>query len=514
MSSKNIHTDSALFQTWTQLAKALTELLHPVLEVTLLDGTNLELTTSYNSLGTSHQDELLTDDELLLVHSGAREASAPAMETLKGGRQVKRCVVPVYGDDGALTLVMRARFDASLFLNVQQLISTLTHVDSAKAPAEDSWQKRVDAAIESYLREHRTTLGGATREHKRDLVAALNAQGLFDYKDAANYIADAMGTSRATIYNYLKWATTLKRVHIHQVDAFTDKPFGGNPAGVVLDANELSDDLMRKITREMNLSETSFVLPSSKADFRLRYFTPSGDEVSFCGHSTVGALYMLAHEGRFGIGAAGLYTFEVETACGILTMRVRVDDDSTIRVGFDTPKINLLHSSITHEKAANALGISKNSLNTTLPVMFETTNRDLFVVVKSLNELEKLQCDLKSASKFCKEHDIVAICLLTPETFDIDNHVHVRVFAPAVGIPEDPFTGSVLGGLAAYVHSHSLVKLTDGQIGVEQGHFMQRPGSVQLHMTYDKEKGYHVRTCAQAVHFFSTDIDLTSEDKR
>ena len=77
----------------------------------------------------------------------------------------------------------------------------------------------------------------------------------------------------------------MRRYRIKQVDAFTDRPFGGNPAGVVIDAEDLTDSEMLSIANEMNLSETAFVLPSDKADFRIRWFTPK-KEALFCGHAT------------------------------------------------------------------------------------------------------------------------------------------------------------------------------------------------------------------------------------
>ena len=89
-------------------------------------------------------------------------------------------------------------------------------------------------------------------------------------------------------------------VEIWQVDAFTARPFGGNPAGVVLDAVELSDEQMRKIAAEMNVAETAFVTPASRPDhdLRLRWFTPSGKEITFCGHATVATAHVLVETRR------------------------------------------------------------------------------------------------------------------------------------------------------------------------------------------------------------------------
>ena len=109
-------------------------------------------------------------------------------------------------------------------------------------------------------------------------------------------------------------------IDLHQIDAFTDELFGGNPAGVVTNADGLTDKQMAKIAREMNLSETAFVLPptTNDADIRLRYFTPEA-EVSFCGHATIGTLCELARLKLHGLGEQNA-NIRVETAAGTFTM--------------------------------------------------------------------------------------------------------------------------------------------------------------------------------------------------
>jgi PhzF family phenazine biosynthesis protein len=302
-------------------------------------------------------------------------------------------------------------------------------------------------------------------------------------------------------------AADFKKVHVHQVDAFTSERFGGNPAGVVLDAYGLDDATMRKIARELNLSETAFVSSSEKGVFQMRYFTPTGHEIKFCGHSTVGALHMIAKEERFGISQAGKGSFDVETACGILKMEASVDAEGGIEVAYIAPAVKLRRVDISHEMIANAAGVESRLLDESLPVMYEETNQDLFVSVRSLEDLKKIECDPKSFALFSKQHEIVALCVFCKESFDPQNQFHMRCFAPLVGISEDPFTGSVLGGLAAYVDTFKLLKSNRSYFRVEQGHFIERPGVVRV--KFSKVKGnYHVKVFAQAVHCFSTEIDL------
>lgn len=423
-----------------------------------------------------------------------------------GGRKLKTTDILIRDDEGHPSAILRVRYDVTLFQALQTQLATLLNQEESVLP-QDRWKAQVDQTILSFLKQRKITIASATRAQKRELVLELYQKGLFEYKDAANYIGVVIDISRATVYNYLNWATTLRRISIHQVDAFTNKRFGGNPAGVVLDAEGLTDDLMRKITREMNLSETAFVLPSSQADIRLRYFTPSGDEVHFCGHSTVGALYMLAREARMGIDGPGEYTLTIETLCGKIGASVSITDEENIHVGFDAPFIDIIEAKHSLAQLAKALGISPEAINDAVPFGFEKTNRTLFVPISSLQVLGDLKVDMNSLTDFSKKHNLVAICLLTPNCFDETNHVHCRVFAPAVGIPEDPFTGSIQGGLAAYMHQHHMITSNTKTVRAEQGHFMKRPGTVEIHLKHHKGQ-YQAKVYAQAIHFFSTQVDL------
>ena len=125
-----------------------------------------------------------------------------------------------------------------------------------------------------------------------------------------------------------------------------------------------------------------------------------------------------------------------------------------------------------------------------------------------MEALKKIECDPKSLAHFSKKHDIVAVCLFCPEAFDSENQFHMRCFAPLVGISEDPFTGSVLGGLTAYVDTFGLLSKDIKSFRVEQGHFIERPGVVKVEF-FLKGKAYHAKVFAQAVHCFSTEINLT-----
>lgn len=270
---------------------------------------------------------------------------------------------------------LRIRYDLTHFKNLQDQLNSLMQPTSdflSQSPV-DSWKQLIDQTVQSYLSENKINLQAISVKHKRELLSSLRDKGLFDFKESSAYVASKLQISRATVYNYLKTTADFKKVHVHQVDAFTNTKFEGNPAGVVLDADDLDEATMRKIARELNLSETAFVLSSNKAAFQMRYFTPTGHEIAFCGHPTVGALFMIAKEKRFGIEQEGHYPFKVETLCGILNMEAKIENHDEIKVAYEAPKINLKESSLSHFAVSKAAGFDENLVNPVFPIMYEET---------------------------------------------------------------------------------------------------------------------------------------------
>lgn len=483
-----------------QMAHHLVDLFYPLVELTIFNAQGA-IQEIFNAFSTIKEDQECDIKNI--------QTDTPFPELLVAGRTVRSLIYPIHKGK-EISGFLRLRYDLTHFKNLQEQLNFLVGKElspTEKAPT-DLWKESIDQTISQFHTENKINIQATTAKQKRELIARLHSKGLFDFKESSAYVASRLQVSRATIYNYLKTTANFKKVHIHQVDAFTDKKFGGNPAGVVLDADELDESTMRKIARELNLSETAFVISSQKGDFKMRYFTPTGHEIIFCGHSTVGTLYMIAKEKRFGIEHAGHYAFDVETLCGILKMEISINDKDEIQVAYETPSIKLKPVAISHKDVAKAAGFELALVDQSIPVMYEETNKDLYISIRSLKDLKKVECDPKSFAQFSKQHNIVALCALCPEAFDRKNQFHMRCFAPLVGIPEDPFTGSVLGGLTAYVDMFGLSPKSAESYRVEQGHFINRPGIVKVE--FSKKKGiYHAKVLAQAVHCFSTEINLT-----
>lgn len=297
---------------------------------------------------------------------------------------------------------------------------------------------------------------------------------------------------------------------IHHVDAFTSKPFEGNSTVVVFDAETLSETEMAKIAQEMNLSETVFVLPPTptgqSADFRLRFLTRLGDEVRFCSHAAVGALFALAKAQKFGMTNPGQYPFQVQTNAGIISMNVDAANPEVPLISYDLPQIELQPAPYDHRKLADRLGIAIESIDLTKPVMIERTHNHVYFAAPGLQELGKMHVDQKRAKEFAKEDRLVVFCALTPFAFDSANQVHARAFCPLVDIPEDPFTGSMQGGVAAYLFKQHMVDTTLSMLGSEQGHFLGRPGQVLIEIK--KGPQFACKLHARAVQLYSAKLTL------
>ena len=296
-----------------------------------------------------------------------------------------------------------------------------------------------------------------------------------------------------------------RTVDLHQVDAFTDVLFGGNPAGVVTNAAELSEAEMASIAREMNLSETAFVLPptSPQADIRLRYFTPT-TEVRFCGHATIGALFQLAECDLNGLGAPGTNNVRVETHVGLIEMSVTNTEDG-VRVGFIAPPVALEKYRLQAADFAEEFGVPGSLLDPSGIIYLDPSLRNIFVPVVSLAALGEQTFDFSRIRERFGAEDTVIFALFTRETLDPAHDLHVRGLAPNVGVDEDPVTGSMQAGLVLAAKANGYLPENQPDVVTEQGHFIHRPGFAAIRHDLEHET---LEVAASAVHVFSTTLRL------
>ncbi|MDZ7261155.1 MAG: PhzF family phenazine biosynthesis protein [candidate division KSB1 bacterium] len=277
-------------------------------------------------------------------------------------------------------------------------------------------------------------------------------------------------------------------IKIKQVDAFTTTPFQGNPAGVVIEADGLTETQMQLIAREMNVSETAFILsPSNKAaDLRIRWFTPQ-TEVPLCGHATIASFHALTEEGKLGLNKEGVHTFRVETSSGILPVTVIREKNALPLIQFGLPVPRLQGIALDELELASILGISQEDIEHSLP--YNQARRYLLFPIKHLTTLLQLQVDFKRLVQWSKAQGLDCVAVFTLETREPSSKVHLRFFTPALGIDEDPVTGSVQSPMAAYLFEQGIITTTNGFTSyiAEQGDAIGRPGRVRV--TLEEKSG-------------------------
>lgn len=258
-------------------------------------------------------------------------------------------------------------------------------------------------------------------------------------------------------------------IKVYQLNSFALVSGGGNPAAVVLDADSMTEEKMQETAKRIGLSETAFVMSSSKADYRIRYFTPLA-EVGLCGHATI-AVFSLLRELQ--LISEGDYTFE--TAKDILAVKVSEKD-----VLMDMQKEEF-YEYIEAAEVADTLNISVDLLMPEpLPQVVSTGLKDLIIPVKSKAVLDAIQPDFRKIEMLSELHGIEGYHL-----FALDEEVtaYTRNFAPLLGIQEESATGTASGALAAYLHHHGLLRENSQQnIIFMQGESMSRPSLIRVVM--------------------------------
>jgi len=257
------------------------------------------------------------------------------------------------------------------------------------------------------------------------------------------------------------------RLRFKQVDVFTNEAFHGNPVAVVFGADELTDDEMQTVASWTNLSETTFVQTSSKADYRLRIFTPRF-EIPFAGHPTVGTAHAI-HEANGKLGAKE----EMLQECEAGLIPIRVDANGGILVRVPTPKIVATHID------DGALRAAMGDLDWADPRVIDVGPRWMVARLESCGALYDLPVDESRLVELSDKTDSVGINVYTIDSRD---RVHVRAFAPAAGVFEDPVCGSGNAAVGAHIRASKLDAVVGREYVAHQGAAMGRDGEVRVRL--------------------------------
>lgn len=269
-----------------------------------------------------------------------------------------------------------------------------------------------------------------------------------------------------------------------QTDVFTRTPLAGNALAVFPEAEGLTDEQMQALARETNLSETTFVLPSSRALRRVRIFTPAA-EIPLAGHPVIGTWWVLTELGQVDASTDGIHRVTQETGRGVLPVDIRIEAGAPVRI--EMTQANPEFSATVADRSALAavLGGDDDLIAAEpLPQVVSTAMPQLMIPVAGLAALRALPSGGAGGelARFLRRHGTDCAMCYTRETESEDATVHCRMFAPGLGVPEDPATGSAAGALGAYLVRHGIIALDGGEarMVVEQGIEIGRPSRIYV----------------------------------
>ncbi|MDH4187103.1 MAG: PhzF family phenazine biosynthesis protein [Nitrospira sp.] len=296
-----------------------------------------------------------------------------------------------------------------------------------------------------------------------------------------------------------------RQLKFYQADVFTSQAFGGNPVAVFPESQGLDDDQLQQIAREMNLSETVFVFPPTDpaAVVRLRIFTPT-QEIPFAGHPVLGTFYVLAQLGLIAI-TDGVTRVMQECNLGLFSVEIHAQEGLITRVVMTQPKPLFLGAVEGAEDLfdiAKALGLQKSQIvDTKKPVMVVSTGLPVMIVpVRTLTAVRAIVPDGAAIIDVCGNIGANGIMVFTTVTVEPFATVHTRMFAPAIGILEDPATGSASGAMGAYLVHNGLVEVAPmTELIVEQGYEIERPSRILVQVESEDDAIQTVKVGGQCV---------------
>lgn len=278
----------------------------------------------------------------------------------------------------------------------------------------------------------------------------------------------------------------MKRVEVLHVDAFSQIPNKGNPAGVVLEGDSLTDDEMQAVALQVGFNETAFAVRSEVADVRIRFFTP-GHEMNLCGHATMATVFSLLSHGLL----EEKREITIETKAGILPVKIQTMSDEGVLITMRqaAPQFADFNGSV--DELAAAIGLVSEDIELKWPIQYGSTGIwTLIVPVKSLDACKRMKPDNARFPHVLQEMPHVSIHPFCMETYDQTADMHARHFSsPYSGTQEDPVTGTASGVMGAYYVTYIEPETTAGPrtFVIEQGQEIDRDGRVRVTVSPNQE---------------------------
>jgi PhzF family phenazine biosynthesis protein len=298
-----------------------------------------------------------------------------------------------------------------------------------------------------------------------------------------------------------------KTIQVHQIDAFTRERFTGNPAGVVLNADGLTDAQMLAIARELNNADTAFILSPESHDYqvRARFFTPR-TEAGFVGHATVAAHYVLSRR------QDAPRRLRQKSKAGMVDIEIRgTEDDRRIAIRQSTPPLGRELNDRERLAVLDALALATDDLDIRCPLrIVGSSSTRLMIGVRGQEPLRHLKPDMTRLTTLSAQVGAAGYFVFSVTHAAGDHLTESRMFCPALGIAEDPVSGNAHGLLGVYLAHYGLLPRGERRTvftGV-QGQSVHRPGRVEVELEFRDGSVEAVWIIGQAISIFETEIAL------
>jgi trans-2,3-dihydro-3-hydroxyanthranilate isomerase len=274
----------------------------------------------------------------------------------------------------------------------------------------------------------------------------------------------------------------MEKINYSIVDVFSQGKYTGNPLAVFKNVGNISESEMQQIAKEINYSETTFILSDSKNDggFDVRIFTPN-EEVPFAGHPTLGTAFIIQNE----VLEEPLDNLILNFKGGQIPVSFN-NQEEILWMKQNEPTFGQI---LDTKKIADVLNIDKDNIDDRFPIQEVSTGLPVIIVpLKSLEAVKKVQINREKYFGLIEHTDAKAIMVFSPEAYNSENDLNVRDFAEYYGIPEDAATGSANGCLSSYLVKYQYFKKSEINIRVEQGYEIKRPSLLFLKASDDNGK--------------------------
>ncbi|AYN04616.1 PhzF family isomerase [Flavobacterium sp. 140616W15] len=300
----------------------------------------------------------------------------------------------------------------------------------------------------------------------------------------------------------------MKKRIAYQIDSFTKEKFKGNPAGVIVNAEGLNDYQMQQIARELNNSETAFLFPpdNDDCDGIIRYFTPS-TEVPICGHATIAAMYAKAIEDNL-----DSCVLKFKTKVGILPFEIiKNNGDYQVVMTQGTFELSPTFDKDIIIKMLTALGLEESDTDKNCPIQIASTGHSKVMIgIKSREKLNSLSPDYNALADLSTIINCNGYFVFTFDSDSKDILTYGRMFAPSIGINEDPVTGNANGPLGGYLIQNRIVDFKDNtfEFNGRQGEKIDRLGVINVKVKIENNKPSLIQIKGDAVVVFRTEIEI------